>query len=69
MSLRAALRAAVTDPVACCAPLPMQHATGTVGNATAGATEVQQPHANPHECSLSSAPADARARPSTGAAG
>ncbi len=44
MSLRDALRAAV----ACCTPLPMQHATFVGNDATGDATTVQPPAANPH---------------------
>ena len=51
MSLRDALRARV----ACCAPQEMQHATRAPKRATAYATGMQLPAANPHQHSLRSA--------------
>lgn len=50
MSLRDALKAAVSDGVACCTPYAMQPATSGSRYATSHATGVQPPAANPRKC-------------------
>lgn len=55
MSLRDALHAAV----ACCTPLPMQHATFKGNDATGDATAVQPKPANPHGIRVSGATGNA----------